>query len=97
MVLPDTTPFLPDDGTPVGRALGDLNALLAVAAATPGAAVVRVATFFVPSTAYVDLLDASGAPLAPGPDLVALEGAPPAATIAEFVAASLIAEGDPAP
>lgn len=95
MLLPTDTTFHPDDGTPVGQALGDLNALITGVPRTPETGFVRVAVFFGRGHACVDVLDADGAPLDPPADLVALEGSPPAATIAELVAAHLIAEGAP--
>jgi len=96
MLLPTDTTFHPDDGTPVGQALGDLNALLTALPRTPGTGFVRVAVFFGRGPACVDLLDADGAPLDPPADLVALVGDAAPAVVAEFVAAGLIAEGDPA-
>lgn len=95
MILATDTTFQPDDGSPVGQALGDLNALLTAVPRTPETGFVRVAVFFGRGPACVDVLDADGAPLDPPADLVALEGSPPAATIAELVAAHLIAEGAP--
>ncbi len=90
MILSATATFRPDDGTPVGRALGDLNALLTAAAQIPGASAVRAAVFFAPAPAYLDVLDAEGAPVPAPPDLALLVGAAPSKPIAELVAASLM-------
>ncbi len=95
MILPSDATFQPDDGTPVGQALGDLNALLAAVPQTPGAAFVRVTTYLCGAPATVDLLDANDAPLAAPPDLVALDGTPSPQLLAELIAAGLIAEGEP--
>jgi hypothetical protein len=95
MLLPSDTTFQPDDGTPVGQALGDLNALLATVPRTPGAAFVRVTTYFCGAPATVDLLDANDAPLDPPADLVALDGTPSPQLLAELIAAGLIAAGEP--
>ena len=94
MILPATATFRPDDGTPVGNALGDLNALLAAAAQLPGVSTVRAAVFFTPAPAYLDVLDATGANVPLNGDLATLEGTPQPGPLAELVAASLLTTTD---
>ena len=54
----------------------------------------RAAVFFAPAPAYLDVLDAEGAPVPAPPDLALLVGAAPAKPIAELVAASLMTTDD---
>ena len=82
--------FRPDDGTDLGRALADLNALLAVAPTVPGVTVARAVTFLSGAPAWLNLEDHLGAPVELTLDLVVLDGIPAAKPIAERVAASLL-------